>query len=237
MNQQTGTNILPDIVEYALSKNLNVRRDSLSEKQTFFVCPWCGDTLSKGKFKLTLNREKGLFRCFICHLNGGTLDFITTLEKKSREVVLKELRESAGINETNYQRNRARKHPAERLYTTQLKLIGFDSWPSSFQQLEPGHRKQSLDWVWSVWKGFLRKKQREALGHLMYGIKVDAYPMAIKKIKEMSQEIGHDLLIDAFEAYGSGDKPPKWASGVREWVEACYESYLNEIKESPGQSA
>ncbi|MDH6372815.1 hypothetical protein M2444_004644 [Paenibacillus sp. PastF-3] len=83
----------------------------------------------------------------------------------------------------------------------------------------------------------LKKKQREALGHLMYGIKVDAYPMAIKKIKEMSQEIGHDLLIDAFEAYGSGDKPPKWASGVREWVEACYESYLNEIKESPGQSA
>lgn len=48
MNQQNGTNILPDIVEYALSKNLNVRRDSLSEKQTFLFVRGAGIPSLKG---------------------------------------------------------------------------------------------------------------------------------------------------------------------------------------------
>ncbi|KQN96869.1 hypothetical protein [Paenibacillus sp. Leaf72] len=231
------SSILPDLVEYALSKDIRVNRRTINNSQTLFVCPWCGDSLSRGKFKLTLNRKDGLFRCFTCLEKGGTLDFICKIENKSREAVTKELREQAGINETEYQQKQAKKHPAERLTSVQLQFIGIRLRPQHFASMDQAFRDQTNEWILLEWNSFLNQQRSEALSRLMFGIKVDQYQTAIVEIKEMSRTIGHNLLSEVFDAYGCGDKPPEWAIGVKAWVDASYQAYLNANLQSPSQTA
>lgn len=214
-------NIFPDICEYAISQNLKYDPKSLRLNEVKFQCIWCGDSTSKGKYKLSLNKNKGIYKCWICKNEGGTIDFIMAVEKKSKAEVIDELREKAGLKKGKAKQ----RHPAENLTTAQLKLLGYNSLRVS-SKMEPALRKRALDWIWNEWNEMLDFKRRCALQMLMLCVKNGKYSNAITAIKKMSEEIGYDLLTDAFNAYGSGDSPPKWAEGTQEWVDALYSSFL-----------
>jgi hypothetical protein len=224
-----SVNILPDICEYAISKKLLYDPKSLKYKEVRFECIWCGGTTPKPKYKLSLNREKGTFKCWICKQEGGTIDFIMALENKSKDEVIQELREKAGLGKGKPKK----RHPAEKLTVTQLKLIGFKPIRSTMN-MSPAYKKRVLDWIWSEWNDFLDYKRKCALQTLMICIKADIFYKAVPQIKEMSKEIGYDLLPDVFEAYGSGEQAPKWAEGVKEWVDALYEAFYKQDQQISG---
>ncbi|MCZ1268375.1 hypothetical protein EIH79_26990 [Paenibacillus tundrae] len=225
----TISSYLPDIVDYAVSAGITVRSNTLRKEQTEFVCPWC--TLSKGNYKLTLNRSRGVFRCFTCGINGGVIDFIQHVEQKSREEVLKNLREKSGLDEMLHQKKQAKKHPAERLNTSQLGLIGFrDSRTPRLRYGDYTYRKSLNEWIWAEWTRFIDCKKREALVHLIYSIQINQYQQALDDIDQMSKDIDYDLLPEVFEAYGCGNQPRTWAIGVHKWADSLQESYLKTIK-------
>jgi len=219
-------NILPDLIEYAISKDLKSDPKNTNPDEIPFECIWCGDNASKGKYKLSLNRIKGTYNCWVCKQTGGTIDFIMAVEEKSKQEVVEELREIAGLST----KERKERHPAQNLSSAQLKLIGFKPLGSNLK-VKASFKKRVLDWQWTEWNNFLDYKRKCALQILMLCIKCDMFYKAVPQINKMSKEIGYDLLPEVFDAYGAGDNPPKWAENSSEWVEAVYEAYYkHEIK-------
>ncbi|NUU74586.1 CHC2 zinc finger domain-containing protein [Paenibacillus xylanilyticus] len=223
---------LPDIVEYAVSAGLQVRSNTLNKEQTEFCCPWCGESLSKGKYKLSLNRLKGVYKCFTCAEHGGILDFIQKIENRPREEILNGLRQKNGVNLAKLQKRRNKKHPAELLSATQLKLIGFlDNRTPQKKVRDKNYIKKINDWIWAEWLQYLDSKKRDALVHLILCIENNQFQQGIEHLENLSKELDHNLVDEVLEAYGSGNQSPTWAEGVNNISRGLKEVYQSSLRQ------
>lgn len=228
-----SNHLIPNLLEYALSKDIEFMDSTLYKEQVYFKCPFCKE--SNDKYKLTIHREKSIFKCFICNKAGSALTFIELFEKKPAEIIMKELRSAAGMSEEEYIEQEKAKHPAERLSFSQLKLIGIRSRPNK-SHVSADYKKLVLDQIWESWSELMNKSKKDALIHLMYSIRANQFSMGILGVEEISIKLGLDIVDEVLEAYSSGDHPPCWAKGAFEEVELLFELYSSSImtkKENP----
>lgn len=215
---------LPNLLDYAIDQGIAYQASTLNKDDVYCECPFCKEK-DKSKFKLTINKQKNVFRCFICGKTGNTIYFMEWFEKKPRELIYKEMRQAAGIDEASYQKRMENKHPAERLTSAQLKLIHYVSRPVQIHQLPSEFKKKMNDQIWNEWSSYLIKMKRKALVHLMYCIQANHYTTGIEYIKTLSIELGEDITEEVLQAYSSGDTPPLWAEGAYHEVQQLFEMF------------
>lgn len=107
---------LPSIIEVAEKTGVELNPRTLNKKEVYAKCPFCsGDAHRKGKYKLSLNQEYNVFKCWICGEHGGVLEFESRLTGVSFEEV-----------KVKYFGQKKRPvHPVEKLSPMQLKKIGW----------------------------------------------------------------------------------------------------------------
>ena len=147
------------LVDWAYKTGLNSGRVSKKEEH-LFECPFCNDGSghSKKKYKLSINANKNVFKCWRCGRSGGALDFITTVDRVSRTEAVKivygtrDVRINGSNSADNYE------HPAKKLSAKQLRLIGFESLPgyaASFREY-----KHELDIIEKYWQRFVADEKK-----------------------------------------------------------------------------
>ncbi|MFS0783484.1 hypothetical protein [Bacillus sp. 1P06AnD] len=106
---------LPSIIDIAQKQGLEINPRSLHKKEVYAKCPFClSDANKKGKYKLSLNQDANVFKCWVCGEHGGVLDF----ESKLTGVSYLEVKQK-------YFGQRKDTHPVDMLSPNQLKEIGW----------------------------------------------------------------------------------------------------------------
>lgn len=224
--------ILPDLVDEAMQRGLEVDYKSLGKKEVRFTCPFCNRTTDsrgrKRKYYLSISTVHNVFKCWYCKESGGVLRFISLLDNISEVEALERIKEAKGIKPKAGPRSKVKKHPAEFLNARQLRMIDLKpEYYKAFCDLPRNNpaRKYALDIVWNKWQSFLDFKKRQAYQELLIGIKSGRYSEAITAIQETANELRYDkLLEDVMAAYSSVENRPEWAEGAHLLVEAIYES-------------
>lgn len=108
--------MLPDILKIAEEYHLEIDERTRNQKEVLCKCVFCHS--SSGKYHLSLNPEKKIFKCWKCKQSGGVLQFEALLSGKP----FNEVREKYFGK-----RNCKSKHPAYELSPEQLKQIGWHS--------------------------------------------------------------------------------------------------------------
>lgn len=129
---------LPSIVDVAQEQGLEINPSSFNKKEVYAKCPFClGDSNINGKFKMSLNQEYNVFKCWLCKTSGGVLEFESRLTGKSfNEVKAKYFGQS-----------KKKRHSVEYLTPTQLRKIGWNDYKR--QHREDFMKKRALvlrDW-------------------------------------------------------------------------------------------
>lgn len=134
--------MLPSILKVGSKYNLTFDSKTYGDKETRAKCPFClEDSIREGKYFLSLNVEKNLFKCWYCNKSGGVLHLESLLSGKSfQEVRIK------------YFGNRGKSnHPAYQLSPEQLEKIG---WRQIKRNNFSAFRKNREDVIqqWKVYK-------------------------------------------------------------------------------------
>src|SRR5690606_16778645 len=135
---------------------------------------------------------------------GGVFRFISLLEGISEDEVIEKYREQKG--------KKYRPHPAERLTTTQLKLIRYQKKPD-WAEIRKGIYDYNLDFrtrMRNEWKVFMADEKYFAFQQLVLGITNGTYQKVVRMIKERQREIGSPLLEPVLKIYSMSERP-KWA--------------------------
>lgn len=103
--------MLPDIIEIAEEYLIEIDSRSYGKKETMAQCPFC----NSGKFHLSLNQNKNIFKCWNCKKSGGVLQFESLVSEKPFDE----------IRAKYFGKKKAKKHPAYELSPEQLKQIGW----------------------------------------------------------------------------------------------------------------
>lgn len=107
---------LPSIIEVAEKAGIELNPRSLNKKEVYAKCPFCiGDADRKGRYKLSLNQQYNVFKCWICGEHGGVLEF----ESRLTGVPFNEVRAKY------FGQKKKATHPVEKLSPLQLKMIGW----------------------------------------------------------------------------------------------------------------
>ena len=219
------TSLLPNILQVAERNNLEVDSKSINKKEVRYKCPFCeADANRSNKFFLSVNEEKNVFKCWYCKESGGVLKFISLLEGKSEQDLIEEIRQQSG---SHY-----KKHPAERLTKSQLKMIGYPdiNWVKN-REYDYHLYKDFRDKVWNEWISYVSDKKRFCYQILFVGICSGEFNECIKKVKEVEKEIGEEFLDDLLNLLfqeSKGDKTFQVESTACELVGRThpYETYL-----------
>lgn len=180
--------ILPNVLEVASRNHLEADSKTLDKKEVRFKCPFClADSNRKGKYYLSLNEDKNVFKCWYCKESGGVLRFISLLEEKSEQDLIEEIRQKNG---SSY-----KKHPAERLTRHQLELIGYPKidWVANRNfdyQLYKSYRER----VWKDWKAYVARQKELAYKLLFVGLLNGEFKKSIEQVKEIEKEVNETFL-------------------------------------------
>lgn len=128
--------MLPDILKVAEEYCLEIDEKTRNQKEVLCKCAFCHS--SSGKYHLSLNPEKKLFKCWKCGKSGGVLQFESLLSGKPfNEVRKKYFGKRKNIN----------RHPAYELSPEQLKRIGWHSKKrDSFHSFAKSREEVLKDW-------------------------------------------------------------------------------------------
>src|SRR5690625_6888474 len=72
--------MLPDILKIAEEYHLEIDERTRNQKEVLCKCVFCHS--SSGKYHLSLNPEKKIFKCWKCKQSGGVLQFEALLSGK-----------------------------------------------------------------------------------------------------------------------------------------------------------
>lgn len=197
--------MLPDILEVAEKHSLIIDPRSLKKREVRAKCPFCGADAVPGKekkFYLSLNTEDMVFKCWYCGESGGVFRFIALLEGIPESEVIQ-----------RYRKGKSRKlHPAEKLTSRQLQMIGFSNrlkW-ETLRQRDHGYYLRTCRYVWSEWRKMIQIEKYFLFRTLVLAIENGDYQKAVASIKEKEEKIGIPLLYPLLEIY-SMSRWPKWA--------------------------
>jgi len=192
--------ILPNILDVANQHHLEVDRKTIGRKETRFKCPFCfADANRRGKYYLSINEHKNIFKCWHCQESGGVLKLISFLENKPESEMIEQLRKSNG---SNYE-----KHPAEKLTRSQLKWIGYEKidWIKN-RQYDVGLYKHFREHVYRKWLNFVAFKQDSAYQQLYIGLLTGTFQQAVKQIEKEEIELNISLLDSALKKLSSEER-------------------------------
>lgn len=183
---------LPCIVNIAQENGLEINERTLTQKEVLCKCPFChGDAGRRGKYKLSLNPEKKVFKCWLCKESGGVLQFEALLTGKTFVEVKKKY---FGERKRPY-------HPAEFLSPQQLEVI---DWRTA-KQRSYEYFKNRMNDVYHDWKNHVYRNKRLALAKLIVGDAIGKLPVAIESVKDQEEESQiPDLtkkVLDVFSNY------------------------------------
>ncbi|MFT9486783.1 MAG: CHC2 zinc finger domain-containing protein [Tepidibacillus sp.] len=188
MNQS----ILPNIEEVA--KEHGIELGKMVKGQYKVICPF--PSHGEKTPSMFINPQKNVFKCFGCGEGGGVIKFISLLENKSEQEVLKSLTKDIERSPKGKKKFVIFSHPAEKLTTYQLRLIGFHNKPSweSMRQHDYFYYRRTLDFVFEEWQEFIETEKEKAQFYLKLGKQVRAIYGAVDLILAREKEIGVQLL-------------------------------------------
>lgn len=207
--------ILPNIVDVAFDHNLTVNSKTIGKKEVQFKCPFCLEDSQPSKIKryyLSLNENKNIFKCWFCGAKGGVIKFISLLDGSPESEIVENLRKENGFN---YQ-----KHPAEKLSTTQLKMIGYPNinWINN-REFDVELYKAFREHVYQKWLSFVEDQKALAYKLVFAGILSGNYQDAIKMVKKIEQNLGIQILDEVLKTLSKDtrtDKELAWEIFVSE---------------------
>lgn len=185
-------NILPNVLEIAERNHLEVDPKTLNKKEVRCKCPFCHADANNGKFHLSLNEDKNVFKCWYCKEGGGVLKFIALLEDKSEIELIEQVRKQNG--------SKYKRHPAERLTRSQLKAIGYPKidWIANRKhdkELYEAYREK----VWNDWLHYAKNQKQLSYQLLFVGLVSGTLKNSIEKVKQIELEIDEDFLDKMLE--------------------------------------
>lgn len=192
--------ILPNILDVANQHHLEVDRKTIGKKETRFKCPFClADANRRGRYYLSINEHKNIFKCWHCQKSGGVLKLISFLENKPESEMIEQLRKSNGYS---YE-----KHPAEKLTRSQLKWIGYEKidWIKN-RQYDVGLYKHFREHVYRKWLDFVAYKQDFAYQQMYIGLLTGTFQQAVKQIEKEEIELNISLLDRALKKLSSEER-------------------------------
>lgn len=145
---------LPSIIEVAEKAGVELNPRTLNKKEVYAKCPFClGDTNRKGKYKLSLNQNMNVFKCWLCGEHGGVLEFESKLTGLSFEEVKVKY----------FGQKKKDVHPVEKLSPMQLRKIG---WAQYKRQNRDDFMKKRAE-VIRDWKNYEREEKVKYFAMLM----------------------------------------------------------------------
>lgn len=190
---------LPSIIEVAERAGLELNPRSLNKKEVYAKCPFCiGDANRKGSYKLSLNQQYNVFKCWICGEHGGVLD----LESRLTRVPFNEVRAKY------FGQKRKVTHPAENLSPTQLKMIG---WAECKRRNREDFLKRRAE-VLHDWKEYEYNEK----------VKYFALLMVIAHI-ENQEERQKELLLYLTKACGESSVRMLFSTIMDEYIKEAHE--------------
>jgi hypothetical protein len=192
--------ILPNILDVAKQHHLEVDRKTVGKKETRFKCPFChADVNRAGKYYLSINEHKNIYKCWHCQESGGVLKLVSFLENKPESEMIEQLRKNNGFS---YE-----KHPAEKLTRSQLKLIGYEKidWIKN-REYDVELYKHFREHVYQKWLNFVAYKQDFAYQQLYIGLLTGTFQQAVKQIEKEEIELNITLLDRALKKLSSDER-------------------------------
>ncbi|WP_240377215.1 CHC2 zinc finger domain-containing protein [Bacillus piscicola] len=191
-------NNLPCIVDIAEEYGLELNTKTLNNKEVMAKCPFChGDSGRRGKYKLSLNQVKKVFKCWICKNAGGVLQFEALLSGQSFAEVKKKY---FGQRKRSY-------HPAEMLSPKQLSAI---EWQKAKQE-SYDHFRNHLATVYQDWNTHCYRNKRLALAKLLVANATGKYNEVIGNIQKQEEtSYVSDLTQIVLEAFSSKQWTEQW---------------------------
>ncbi|MCF6094536.1 hypothetical protein L1765_11235 [Microaerobacter geothermalis] len=215
--------MLPDILDIAKKHGLSFDSRSLGKKEVRTKCPFClADIKRRDKYYLSLNTIDQVFKCWYCGESGGVFRFISLLTKVPEHEVVQMYQRENG-RETGKKKYKYKLHPAEKLTTTQLKMLGYLGKPNwaELRKRDKDYYKRTRSLVLNEWNDFLQWERYEAFQLLIVGIHSFSYQKAIESIRDREREIGAPLLEKVLQVY-SLSKWPEWAKEAEKFaLEFC----------------
>ncbi|WP_026701628.1 hypothetical protein [Salibacterium aidingense] len=189
---------LPCIIEIAENHGLELNPKTLAHTEVMAKCPFCGGDANKpGKYKLSLNQEKRVFKCWICKESGGVLQFEAKLTGKS----------FAEIKQKYYGNRKTPYHPAEMLSPQQLEAI---EWQKAKRE-SYNHFRQNVSRVYEDWHTHCIRHKRLALAKLIIADTVGNVNEVIKNIEhEEDTSFVPDLTSIVFDAFSEAQWTETW---------------------------
>lgn len=170
--------------------NVEIDTRTLGKREVLGKCPFCHNAQHKRtrRHYLSLNEMKNLFHCWWCKERGGVIRFISLLSGEPESDILERIRRENSQSSYN-------KHPAERLTTYQLKLLGYGriDWIGN-RHFDYDEYLAFRERVWAEWQIFLDEQVRRAYQSVwMYMLKGEiatGYQIVTKR----EQDIGAPLM-------------------------------------------
>jgi len=185
--------LLPNVLDIADRHGLSVDRKTLGKKEVRTKCPFCkADTGRDNKFYMSLNGDKNVFKCWYCKEAGGALRFQSLLEGTPEHVLIERIRKKSG---STY-----RKHPAERLTSNQLRLLGYPNvdWVAN-RKFDEGFYKKFRERVYREWQAYVRVQKEFAYQILFVGFISGHLNRSVEKVKEMEKELQLEFLDELLD--------------------------------------
>lgn len=180
--------MLPNIIKIAEEHGLAINPKSYGKKETMCICPFC----NSGKYHLSINEEKNIFKCWHCKKSGGVLQFESLLTNKPFDE----------IREKYFGKKKAKKHPAYELSPDQLKQIGWhDKKQSSFNVFSKSKEEVLRDWKKYEYEEFVK---HYALFILIKNfpfkeLQKEQYQWYLKEIKKSKVENLNEKIIYSYK--------------------------------------
>lgn len=215
--------MLPEILPVAEKYGLLIYERSRGKREVRAKCPFCKEDSKSGKerkFYLSLNTKDQVFKCWYCGESGGVFRFIALLEGTSESEVIERYRKG---------KRQQKLHPAEKLTSRQLQMIGFQKpiW-NKLKRRDYRYYERTCHYVWSEWRHFIQTEKYFLFRILVSAIENGNYLKAVAIIKEREQKIGVPLLEPILKTY-SLSVWPKWAKKTVE-IGDVYSKAQKEVK-------
>ena len=191
--------ILPNIVEVAQQFHVSLDARTLGKREVLGKCPFCDNGHHKRtkRHYLSLNEERNVFRCWYCGEKGGVLRFLSMLSGEAEGLILDRLR-------NEHKRSNYQKHAAEKLTTSQLKLIGYGriNWVANREfdyELYVAYRER----VWEDWQTFVEEQVKQAYKWVWLHMLKGEIHVGIARVKQLEQQLGTSLLNDVLHYFST----------------------------------
>lgn len=182
--------ILPNILEVAQTYHVEIDSRTLGKREVLCKCPFCNNAQNKQtrRHYLSLNESKNIFQCWWCKEKGGVLRFISLLSGESENVLLERIRKEQ--SQSTYQ-----KHPAEKLTTHQLQLLGYGriDWIGN-RQFDYDEYVAFRERIWSEWQDYITFQVKRAYQTLYLHVLKGDITVGYAIIEKMERDLGAPLL-------------------------------------------